>query len=346
MTGGDTTDTMSRSRRSVLATAGLGTTVALTGCTGSDGTGGKEQAVRMRTSKSTTTAYSANQGLAAVVNKHSDRLFVEAQTSPGTEANVGALNNGEAEMAYIQNWVAQELLAGNGAFGAIDFKPAQVFHFYDLPWYFCTANADLRTVSDIDADTTVSPTPNGSGTAPALEHALGYATDQYDRISIGYGNQGSAMREGRLDVGVAMHLNFETVPGWAQEMMGSVDLRVLGADNVLQQWKDDDRLLIQSFDGSALEDAAYTPDTIHCPTFAYNFISRTDLDYDTVYGFLETMYKHRAELGQYSAVLERLETGEFWTKNMYDAIPFHAAAADFYEELGLWRDEFERADEP
>lgn len=345
-----------RSRRSFLATAGIGTTMGLAGCLGEDngdeegengnGADEGEATVRMRTSESTTAAYAANEGIAAVVNDHSDDLFVEAQTSPGTEANIGALNNEEAEMVYVQNWSAREIREGEGAFGDLDFEMAQVFHFYDLPWFFCTANEEMENVSDIDADTSVSPTPEGSGTAPALERALEYASDEYERVSIGFGEQGSAMNEDRLDVGVATYMNFGIVPGWTQEMMGTVDLRVLGADDVLDEWEDDDRLLIQSFDGDELEDAAYTPEEVHCPTFAYNFVSRADLDYDTVYNFLETMHANREELSDYSAVLERLEEEEFWTENMYEGVPFHAAAADFYEEQGLWHDDFERHDEP
>ncbi|WP_440766285.1 TAXI family TRAP transporter solute-binding subunit [Natronorubrum sp. DTA7] len=340
-----------KTRRSFLAATGIGATTAFAGCLGEDngdggGNGGADEGtIRMRTSESTTAAYAANEGIAAVINEHSDDLFVEAQTSPGTEANLGALNNEEAEMVYIQNWSAREVAEGQGVFGDLDFEMAQIFHFYDLPWFFCSANEDLSNVSDIDGHS-VSPTPEGSGTAPALEQALGHATDSYDRISIGFGEQGSAMNEGRLDVGVATYMNFGLVPGWTQEMMGSVDLRVLGADDVLDEWEDDDQLLIQSFDGDELEDAAYTPDEVHCPTFAYNFISRADLDYDTVYNFLETMHEHRSELEDYSAVLARLEEEDFWVENMYDDVPFHAAAADFYEELGLWHDDFERHDEP
>lgn len=171
-------------------------------------------------------------------------------------------------------------------------------------------------------------------------------SDNYNRISVGYGEQGSAMNEGRLDVGVGTYLNFQIAPGWLQDMMAQVDLRILGApDDVRQDWEDDDRLLVQSFPGQELENAAYVPDEVHCPTFAYNFVSRNDLDYDTVYEFLTTLYEHRDELSDYSAVLARLENEEFWLENMYDGVPFHPAAADFYQEVGLWSDEFERADE-
>ncbi|ADD06457.1 TRAP-type transport system periplasmic substrate-binding protein [Natrialba magadii ATCC 43099] len=335
------------SRRAVLSAAGAGVTAALAGCSDSQ----DEDPVRMRTATEGTTAYAANQGITAVVNEYTDNLFAEAQTSRGTEANIGALSNEEAEMVYLQNWSAHEISEGTGQLGDLDFQISQVFHYYDLPWFFCTANEDLETLTDITEDHGVSPTPEGSGTAPALEHALDAAVDDYERESLTYGEQSSAMQEGRLDVGVGTYMNFDIEPGWLQEMMSTVDLSILDVDDdVLAEWEDDDRLLIESFDGAELEEGEATPasvpDEVHCPTFAYNFMSRADLDYDLVYNFLELMHEHRAELEEYSAVLAPLEDEEFWLENAYDDIPFHAAAADFYEELGIWQDEFERADEP
>jgi len=31
--------------------------------------------------------------------------------------------------------------------------------------------------------------------------------------------------------------------------------------------------------------------------------------------------------------------------DVYEGIPFHPAAADFYQEIGVWKDEFERYEE-
>ena len=331
-----------QTRRSFLAATGLGTTAALAGCLGGDD---DEQSVRMRTATEGTTAYAGNQGIAAVVNENTDQLFVEAQTSPGTEANIGALNNEEAEMVYVQNWSAQQIADGTPPYDDLDFQMAQVFHYYDLPWFFCAVEDELESVADITADTNVSPTPEGSGTAPALETALEYATDGYNRISITYGQQASAMDEGRLDVGVGTYMNFDLVPGWLQEMMGTVDLRVLDVpDDVRADWDDDDRLLVQEFPGSDLDAAYATPEQIQAVTFAYNFVSRADLDYDLVYEFLEVLHEHRASLEDYHAVLRPLGDEDFWVDNAYDGVPFHEAAADFYQEQGLWQDEFEVAD--
>ncbi|ELY71658.1 TRAP transporter solute receptor, TAXI family protein [Natrinema pellirubrum DSM 15624] len=299
----------------------------------------------MRTSQASTTAYSANEGIAQVINDNSDDLTVEARTSEGTEANLGALNSQDAEMVYIQNWSAQDVQEGAGDFDQLEFEMAQVFHFYDLPWFFLATGLD--SLSEIESGTTVSPTPRGSGTAPALEHALDYATDDYNRTSVGFGDQSGSLNEGSLDVGVGTYMNFSIVPGWVQEMLNSTDLNILDVDDsTLEEWESDDRLLIQSFSGDEIDGTQNAPDQVHCPTFAYNFVSRADLDYDTVYDFLETMHENRSVLEDYSAVLARLDDEEFWVENMYDGVPFHAAAADFYQEIGVWQDDFERAAEP
>ncbi|WP_323170965.1 TAXI family TRAP transporter solute-binding subunit [Natrialba sp. PRR66] len=332
-------------RRSLLAATGIGTATALAGCLGGDEGDVEAGTVRMRTSQSTTTAYSANEGIAKVISDNNDDLTVEARTSEGTEANLGALNSQEAEMVYIQNWSAQDVQEGAGDFDQLEFEMAQVFHFYDLPWFFLSPG--LESLSGIESGTTVSPTPRGSGTAPALERALDYATDDYNRTSVGYGDQSGSLNEGSLDVGVGTYMNFSIVPGWVQEMLNSADLNILDVDDsTLEEWENDDRLLIQSFSGDEIDGTQNAPEEVHCPTFAYNFVSRADLDYDTVYDFLETMHENRSALEEYSAVLARLDDEAFWVENMYSDVPFHAAAADFYEEIGVWQDEFERADEP
>lgn len=202
----------------------------------------------------------------------------------------------------------------------------------------------LKTLSDINENTSVSPTPSGSGTAPALERSLGHATDDYNRVSTSYGNQGNAINENQLDVGVGTLMNFSITPSWLQQTASTVDnLTILDvSDETEQAWKDDDRLLIRPTETGQIENVD-APDEVPAPTFAYNFVSRADLEYDTVYTFLETLYEQKSELSEYAGLLATHEEDEFWVKNMYDGVPFHDAAADFYEEIGVWSDEFERA---
>ncbi|WP_101296342.1 TAXI family TRAP transporter solute-binding subunit [Halegenticoccus soli] len=340
-------------RRALLRSTGAGLgALAVTGClgegtggSGSNGSGGSTDVV-MKTASETTAAYAMSQGIAAVVNENADEVRVDARPSEGTNVNVGELDRGEIQIAYIQNWTANKLREKEAPFENLSFAPNQVFHLYDLGWFLCTANEGWETVTDIGGDSRVSPTPRGSGTAEMLEHALGYVTEDYRRISIDYGAQASAMNEGRLDVGAGTFVNFSVEPGWLQEMKGTVDLRLLDfPDDAVGELRDDPALLITDVDTSAFDGYAYAPETLRSPSLAYNFVVRNDLDYDAVYALLSTMYEHREALGENHALLKNLADVEFWLQNAYEGIPFHPAAADFYEEQGAWSDEFTRGKE-
>lgn len=190
----------------------------------------------------------------------------------------------------------------------------------------------------------MNPTPAGSGTAPALEYALDdLAGLDYERVSFEFGEMGGAMNEGRLDVGAVTVMNFVIEPGWLQEIKGTVDLRILDIpDDIRSSWEEDPALLVQDVDFTQFDGYAFAPDTVGGLTYSYNFIVRDDFDYDAVYELLSVMYEARDDLSDYHAILGFFEDPEFWVQNMYEGIPFHPAAADFYEEQGLWRDEFER----
>lgn len=346
-------------RRTFLkGTAGAASVAALAGCSGQSGGSGSTQSqdessggsgatdMVMTTSTETTAAYAMSQGIAAVVNENSEEVRVDARPSEGTDANIGRLDRGEIQIAYIQNWTAAKINAGEKPFDSLSFTPNQVFHLYDLGWFLATANDGWKAASDIESGSRVSPTPRGSGTAEMLETALDYATEDYNRVSIDYGGQASAMSEGRLDAGAATLVNFSVEPGWLQEMKGTVDLRMLGwSDEALSKMEDDPGLLMTEVDTSELENYAYAPDPVVMPSLAYNFVVRNDFSYDAVYDLLTTMYENRDGLGEYHGLLKKHADGEFWVKNAYDDVPFHPAAADFYEEQGLWSDEFTRGEE-
>lgn len=298
----------------------------------------------MVTSDAATTAYASSQGIAAAVNENTDDVFLDARPSEGTEANVGQLNREEVQIGYIQDWTAAEIRDEVAPFNDLNFTPCQTFHLYDLPWVFASANEDLTSITDIEPEHRVNPTQAGSGTAPALERGLEeHAGLDYERVSFGFGEMGGAMNEGRLDAGAVTYMNFVIEPGWLQEMKGTVDLRILDVpDDVRSAWEDDPALLVRDVDLTQFDGYDQAPDTVPGLTYSYNFIVRDDLDYDAVYALLSTMYDVREELADFHAILGFHEDPEFWVKNMYDGIPFHPAAADFYEEIGVWKDDFER----
>ncbi|MFC7200893.1 TAXI family TRAP transporter solute-binding subunit [Halospeciosus flavus] len=344
-------------RRTFLkSTAGVAGVGAFAGCTGgsggsssSGGSGEKPGAdgeMVMTTSTETTAAYAMSQAIANAVNQNTDKIRVGARPSEGTNANIGRLARQESDIAYIQNWTANKIAEGKGSFADLSYTPYQVFHLYDLAWFLASGNDGWTSVTDISKDSRVSPTPRGSGTAEMLEHSLDYAVGDYERISIKYGSQASAMSSGRLDVGAATYVNLSVEPGWLQQMKGTVDLRVLGwPDDAVAKLEEDPAIILSDIDMSQFDGYGYTPETLTTPTLAYNFVVRDDFSYDTLYTFLETLWAQREGLQEDNALLGKLADGEFWTTNAYEGLPFHPAAADFYKEKGVWSDDLERGKE-
>ena len=335
-------------RRRFLATTSLGVgAVTLAGCSGGNGNGdgsapGSDGNLVMTTSGSSTSAYAASQGISAAIEENSDgSVSVDARPSEGTDANVGRLARKETDLGYIQNWTANRIRQEEGPFSDLGFQPVQVFHLYNLPWIFATANDGWRSITDIQPSSRIVPTPKGSGTRPALEHGLEYAIKNYEVTSIQYGELASALSEGRIDAAAMTILNGDIEPGWVQEMKSTVDLRLLDwPQDAVSKMEEDPGLIVKDVDMTGFDGYAYTPDSIPAITFAYNFISRHDLHYDTLYAFLETLFEARSNLSEYNALLGYLKEPEYWVSNMYEGIPFHPAAADFYMEKGLWKDEF------
>jgi TRAP transporter TAXI family solute receptor len=333
-------------KRSV-GTAGLVGAAGLAGCFGDEGSGsgeapGADGEMVMTTSTQDTSAYTMSTVIANVVSQNSDEVSVQAQPSEGTNANIGRLSQDNSDIVYIQNWTASKIANQEDPFGDLDFTPYQAFHLYDLAWFLCSANDGWESIEDIGSGDRVSPTPSGSGTAEMLEYALGFAVDDYERVSIGYGEQGSAMSEGRLDAGAGTFVNLAVEPSWLQQMKGTADLRLLQfPDDVTAELEEDPSVIMSEVDTTQFDNYAYAPDTLNTPALAYNFVTRDDFDYDTLYTFLETLWEQRDGLGDENALLGTMEEGSFWVENGYETLPFHPAAADFYKEQRVWNDDYE-----
>ena len=341
-------------RRSFMkATGGAAAMGLLAGCSGggddpSSGAVAEDGEIIMQTADSSTLAYAMSEGLGQLLSEQSDSLDVQPRPSEGTNANVRDLSNDDAQMVYLQNWTANKVANNEGAFAELKFTPYQVFHLYDLGWFFGTSGNNWETVSDIESGSSISPTPTGSGTAPMLERVLDIVIggDNYERADVRYSEQGSTLNDGTLDVGVGTFVNFSIEPGWLEDMKSTAGLRLLGyEEESLQAIRDEPGITLTEVDMGDFEGYAYTPNPLPQLTLAYNFVVRNNFDYDTMMEFLNGMWDNRDSLSDQHPVLGTLSDGEFWVKNAYDGLPFHPAAYDFYEEKGLLKDGFERGEE-
>lgn len=336
-------------RRTVLSTMGAAGLTGITGCLNesseSDGQDGSSesdgQTLRMHTASESTGAYAMSQGMAAVVNENTDNVRLEGLSSQGSEANVGLLNRGESEMAYIDDSLYRKIQNNEEPFNDLDFDPVQLFFFYDLATFFITTSDDIVTVYDIDSDTSVSPNIAGSTNRTTLLSALEIVgVTDFTLENIAQGEQASAFNEGRLDVGYLQPIAGE-LPSWAQEIISTVDTKIVEfPDDAVSALEDSDIVTNMFNSDEVSEDLARAPEEILGIVAPYIQISRGDIDYDLMYEFLETMHENRDALGQYHDLLTFFEDEEYWVKEVFPDMPFHPAAADFYQEIGIWNDDW------
>lgn len=343
---------INQSRRSFVKLAGVAGITGVAGCssdetqatttTNSDG----ETQLTWTTTSQGSAGYQGATGMASIVNENSDNIYMEAQTSDGTSANIGKLQRGEAQVAYQQNFTTQQVYRQIEPYAEINFTPNQLKHFLNTDWLFVTPNENMTSLADIQSDSRVSPTQEGAGTSDYLTRALKEAASDYNRISIAYTDQGGPFNEGRLDVGAIPIINGSIEASYVQEQKSTVDLRVLEwPDEAVTALEDDPLIRVNKLDMTQFEGYAHTPDEVVAPQLAFNWVVPNSLDYDVLYETLNILYENRTQLSEYHSLMGYLESPDYWVKGAYEDIPHHPAAADFFQEIGVWNDSLIRGQE-
>lgn len=338
-------------RRSYITAVGAGA-VSLAGCAGGedpDGPAeGEEELIWSITSSSSSTTISI-QGIAPVVNDNTEGIYMEGRPSEGTGANMGRLERDEAQVGYTQNYDAGRVANEVEPFDSLSFELNEVMHWLTTPWLFITPDESMSSIEDIGPDTRVSPTQTGAGTRDNLMLALDHVVDDYEAVSVDFTSQSGPFQEGSLDVGVVPIMNFEIEGAYAEEQKSVVDLHVLEwPDDAIEEIENDPLIEVMEIDASELEGYASVPDDqpMKTPGNAYNFVTRNDVSYDALYDTLNAMWDHRDGFGDIHALMTYHEDAEHWVDYTYPDVPFHPAAADFLEEIGVWdQAEGGRADE-
>ncbi|MFB1062710.1 TAXI family TRAP transporter solute-binding subunit [Natrinema sp. H-ect4] len=322
-------------RRSFLQTAAAAGVLGVTGCLGSESTG--EGNTIWTTMASESSSYASVQGIASLVNEESDEVQMEAKPSKGTGANIGRLQRDEAHVAYTQSFDAVRVTEGMEPYDNLNFELNEVIHWMSSPFLFVTPH-DWDSISDIGSDSRVSPAEEGAGTRDMLEKALGYVVDDYDATSVRFTQQAGPFQEGTLDVGIVPLMNGAIEGSYVEEQKSTVDLSVLKwPDNAVSEMESDPLISMVEVDMTQFEGYANVPeDQLMVPTANFNFVTRNDVGYDAIYETLSIMYENRESLSDYHNILSFHEDPTHWVENSYETVPFHPAAADFYEENDMW----------
>lgn len=332
-------------RRTVLKMTGGLSAVGITGLSGC--LGDDQTALTISGGPSGSTTDAAGQALVRAVNEHSDTVNLSVTESGGWVANSQLYDQGEVEAIGMDNFNGLRALTGGQPYDEqpIDELPYQGFGYDRLDnWMMAAEGSDIESTDDLIEQTVWVIAP-GMGTRVAFEEVLiesGY-WDEIEHAEMGPGDLAGAIEEGRV---VAL-------PG-----QGSMGVQLLGFHNEVDARND-----LYAIEASeAFVDGIENTDGLELRTFEpYGYNQDVTRLVDEVTGFAltaqwrfgpevenETVYEIMRISHEYTDFIREsdasyMDHGDVsrMTEFLLDDQPVHPGAAEFYEDHGVWNDDWE-----
>lgn len=349
-------------RRTVLRATGagsLGGIAGLAGCIGDGGNGNgdgdAEYSWRIGTSGEETATHASGVAFSNVVNEHSDRISMSAQTTGGTTANNRLIDEGEVDIAQSTHNL---LWRANQDVPPYDDPPIEkalchTFSYMTLDVFLTRRDSDelegVETVADIPEGTRVSFGPRGTSAYDVLSDGheiLGIDfEDKYEMEFMGLGDQADAMREGRLDVCATYTANSKTLIGWIQELDATTEIDVCEWDISQEEASQAEApVFVTDIPGDVWEQDIQHDQFTGLPV-GYTSVFPAEIDDEAVYEYTKILLENHEQVREAHAVLER-HGPDFATEWLQpDGVPVHPGAEEYLKEEDLWRDELTTLDE-
>jgi len=284
----------------------------------------------MGTGGTTGTYYAFGGVIANVLNSKDVGVNINVQSTGASKANIYLVNDGEADLAIVQNDVMDygyngtDLFAEEGAasefatVGALYAEVCQVVSTKDI-----TSIADLKgkRVSVGDA---------GSGVefnARQILEAYGMTFEDIEVNNLGFGDSSDALKDGKID---AFFCTAGAPTTAIVELSTTNDINLLAIDDE---------------HAAKLAEAYPYYTTYPIPGGSYNgidedvqtvaikatLIASPNLAEDTVYNLTKAIFENQAEIAAAHAKGEELSV-EYAVSGV--SVPFHPGAEKYYKEVG------------
>ncbi len=285
----------------------------------------------LATGGTTGTYYALGGDVAALWMAKIPELDVSAQTTGGSKANIILINDGDAELATVQNDVMFYAYEGNQDFFAgevIDSFTAIGALYPELVQIVVAADSEIKTVADLKG-LSVSVGAVGSGVYFNAVQVLGKAGLTLDDIQeqyLSFDESATAFQNKQIDA-------FFVTAGLPNtsiiEVANKREVRLLG-------------LTEEEMVSLMAEFGFYVPVTV--PAGTYNgltedvivpavsavLIARNDVDEEIVYQLTKTLFECTEEL---SHAKKAVISAEYAITGI--PVPFHPGAERYFTEIGL-----------
>jgi TRAP transporter TAXI family solute receptor len=296
----------------------------------------------MLTSTEDTAAYQMSQGLAAVVNQNSDSIQLSARPSDGAKQSMRLLDQEEADIAYTDTLNANRIYNEQGDYSDNSFSNDinQVFHYYDILGGLATrGDSGIETVNDLDG-ASISPNPVGTAMRDVMLEHLSYdevSEDEMELLALGYGEEGSALAEGRADVVSDIRINASLTPSYVQEQysINNNARLVHWPESVTSSIMEDDAISGSRYPANELEGPEYgnRSEEWWTETVYVTFV-RSSMDEEVLGEILDIMWNNVEALPEYQSLAEAWQDESFLSGKLNPQIPLHPAAQNFFDDIG------------
>ena len=213
---------MKRMRKWMNSTAGLvlGSALLLAGCGGTTSTTPSEQPAEtekpseapapattsqqliIATGGTAGTYYPLGGGMATIWQDKIEGMSVTAQSTGGSVENLKLINNGEVDLALVQNDISSFAMTGTEVFQEkLDGFYAIAALYPEVIQLVVKADSDINSLADLKG-TKVSVGAAGSGNevdARMILQAAGLTYDDIDEMFLSYAESADAFKNGQLD---------------------------------------------------------------------------------------------------------------------------------------------------
>ena len=278
------------------------------------------------------TYYAVGGVMANVLNPVLAESKLTLESSGASRANLEMIEEGDAQLATVQNDVMFYAYTGTSLFeGEEAFKNfSAVAGLYDETIQIITCDDSIQSVADLSGKT-VSVGDEGSGVefnAKQILEAYGLSFDDITVVNASFGDSTSGMEKGEID---AAFIVAGTPTTAVEELAEShpVGLVQLDEEHIAALQGEYDfytEAVIPGGTYAGVDEDAVTV-SVRATLVASNDVSET-----AVYELLKAMFDNKDALAEGHAKFASLNA-EDAVKGM--SVPFHAGAKKYYEEQGI-----------
>nr|WP_197738613.1 MULTISPECIES: TAXI family TRAP transporter solute-binding subunit [Halobacteriales] len=329
--------------------------ITMAGCSSGGGGDGENYQVTIAGTSSGSSTQQAGQALARAASQHSDSLNISVQVTDGWTANLYEYDSDNISAMGVDNNSLSKAMNDEGPFAEepVDSLPMQGFVFTNLEIYWvATEDSGIESTADLaEGGYTIYPIQPGFGTRLLTEEVIREAGlwEPNEILNVGTSDIAGAVEEGRVDALAIYGANGVALSSWVQE----VDVRSGGGLNVIEV-DDNFEQAIDNVGGaikkSGLEPYGWEQDvtSITDTTTAWVLAGQWAFGPDVPAGATQEIARISSE--HWESIQESDPTAldhsdpESMTTAVIPELEIHPGVADFFEQEGVWNDEWTRGE--